>query len=904
MLTIPPFARLEEFRVTAYVDDAMWWKFYLIPDYVSIRRDINGKPVFLLIEYAFSDQDRADNKNLPKGGGFMVFDTEMKVLEADTAKIRVQLQKMVDDKWNQLKAIADGQGQNIQGYRIKSWDGNHSDTLSVDDVQLGLRPDVPEAPPGDKSPTVIIADPLWSSGTFHISAPQSDALVSHRVVDGQLSLVGSNVASANMDLTSAGATFMRKTLLNTDGTGGTDLTPIQVVYNLKMKAKLPPITVDIKADTRKLHSAIKDINHTYDPHTYGPDTMSHYEAQLSMAIQSGLIQVHIDTGLASLTDDVVQKLNDMAQQMVENLIKSTFFDKTPPPQDGSPTSPDPSAPQDDGTKDFIKSHDDIYYFKANIDFESTHFEFHERIDTSQDWPVNPQGTLQTFLAGVSAAEMKKYVRLIDLTDPFFATLGLTVTAFANWSEPIDFVECQLQYNGTDENGQQQQKVQTFTLTKAQPSGFWDPRLLKNSRRYSYRWRIGYSGHGTSDFSEWKDDTTPNLNLAIVNPGRIAINVLAGNIDFTQHTKLVQVEMKFEDSNVVEAVEGTTLQLAAGQPSGNYVRDIFIPWKTPVQYKTHFFLKNDMVIDGDWQNILADTLPINEPFIDHLDVSIVPGGNWNGVALAIVNVAYNDDANNYHVEETFQLKTLGEYKSWQPLLRDSKNRKFRYKVLATFTDGSSPFQTDWADVDASEGSQTVPIVVQQHPYLDVKIFPALVDFKVTPIVECSLHYDDTDGHVHKADTFPLTKTDTQEWDFVIANDSKRTYSYAMTYHTADSKTVAQPATTTDDNIVVVSALDVPKISCLVFPTVVSFVETPVVQVNVTYSDPVHNINFEDTLIFTDSKSQQFSFQVDAASPRAYNIAVTYFLANGQIANRTPVTLDQTQIVIPRYVAAAS
>ena len=32
MLTIPEFARLEEFRTTAYVDSSMWWKFYLIPD--------------------------------------------------------------------------------------------------------------------------------------------------------------------------------------------------------------------------------------------------------------------------------------------------------------------------------------------------------------------------------------------------------------------------------------------------------------------------------------------------------------------------------------------------------------------------------------------------------------------------------------------------------------------------------------------------------------------------------------------------------------------------------------------------------------------------------------------------------------------------------------------------------
>ncbi len=167
MLKVPAFQYFPQYRVTAYQDDTMWWKFYLIPDYVSIRRDINGHPVFLLIKYAFNDQDRQENKNLPRGGGFMVFDVELSVREADYPKIIAELQQSVNSQWQQLKALADAAGNDVRGYSVNSWhylNGNFQfSTLSVNDLQLGLHPERPEAPPGDAPPKVIISQPTWKA---------------------------------------------------------------------------------------------------------------------------------------------------------------------------------------------------------------------------------------------------------------------------------------------------------------------------------------------------------------------------------------------------------------------------------------------------------------------------------------------------------------------------------------------------------------------------------------------------------------------------------------------------------------------------------------------------------------------------------------------------------------------
>ena len=66
MLKVPAWRYFSEQRVTAFQDDTMWWKFYLVPDYVTLRSE-GGDPKFLLVKYAFGDDDRERDPTLPKG---------------------------------------------------------------------------------------------------------------------------------------------------------------------------------------------------------------------------------------------------------------------------------------------------------------------------------------------------------------------------------------------------------------------------------------------------------------------------------------------------------------------------------------------------------------------------------------------------------------------------------------------------------------------------------------------------------------------------------------------------------------------------------------------------------------------------------------------------------------------
>ncbi len=896
MLKVPSYRTFKNPGVVAYQDDEMFWKFYLIPDTVSIRRDVNDDPVFLLIKYAFGDQDREEDPDLPRGGGYMVFDTELAIPKDAMNTIIKELQTDVDATWQRLKAIAEAAGQSVQGAGLSSFHNLNGATtsasLSVNDVLLGLGPDRPAAPPGDNPPKVIIADPTYTEGTFRIMAPQSEALISHRIAEGPVSLTGSNVVAANMDLTSAGATFMERTLTNLDGGGATNLTPIQVLYQLKFWARVPPLKIRVTADTRSLGMGIKSIYHDYEGNGCDEDSMTHSEQQLDMAINSGAIQVLVDPGGLKLELDQQLELTESAKKMVMDQIKQQFFDKKPAPP----------PPAEDKTAEFIDSEQDIYYMKSDLNYESMHFEFTQEIQNIVEWPVNPQGTMQTFLADVSAQEMKKYVRVVDLDDDFFKTLGLTANIFADWeNEPIAFVEMQIRYSGQDENNQHVEKVQTFTFTKDHTSDFWDPSLIGSKREYEHRWRMAYLGREASEFTRWEKDTSPRLNISIGNVGKIVLPVLAGNIDFTQVTKQVQVDLAYTDSSSHVNEEGTTLVLNSAAPSQTYSRYIFTDWDRPVKYRTRFFLKNDQMVESAWQETQLRQLIINEPnTINRLDIQLVPAGNWDGVQQTVVNLRYADPGNNVFSDTVFNFHTPDEFRTWSVVMRDPNKRRFQYKILTSFTDGTLPYQTDWIDGD---GDQALPVLIKQTPKMNVKLLPNLLDFNVTPVVITTLHYDDAHANLHKVETFPFTAASETTWSFPIVNDGERKYRRTITYNTVAGDEVTTPEEITDETVLVLPKLLVPEISVEVHPKVVNFVESPLVEVNLSYLDDAHDIDYQDTMIFTSGEPQKFQLQIDKESPRDYDISVSYYLPDGQIVTKPTVTLNKNKIVIPRYVPEA-
>ena len=264
MLKLPAFMH-KQFptgeTATVFQDDAQFWRFYLIPGFPTVRTDPNDNPVFQLIKYKFSDESREENPQLPRGGGYMVFDSELKVKAEHQEAVVKELKQWVQSEYERIKALPDSAvrtltlGATFNDSISKHWTQDNSmaggpmgsPQTSPSTTLTMPGPDSPPVP--DKVPDIVIGEPLWKSGKVTMNAPSSAGLVQNKIGERPASLLGNNVAAFSLDLTPDGAAFMEQTLVGRDGHGATDLTPIQVVYELTMAAKLPPASMYIKFNT-------------------------------------------------------------------------------------------------------------------------------------------------------------------------------------------------------------------------------------------------------------------------------------------------------------------------------------------------------------------------------------------------------------------------------------------------------------------------------------------------------------------------------------------------------------------------------------------------------------------------------------------------------------------------------
>jgi hypothetical protein len=108
MLKLPAFKHYQfndGSTATVFADDAHLGRFYPIPGFPTVRLDQNNNPVFQLIKYNLSDESREENPDLPRGGGYMVFDSELKIKSENLEEIRKDLQEWCDNEWERIKRL-------------------------------------------------------------------------------------------------------------------------------------------------------------------------------------------------------------------------------------------------------------------------------------------------------------------------------------------------------------------------------------------------------------------------------------------------------------------------------------------------------------------------------------------------------------------------------------------------------------------------------------------------------------------------------------------------------------------------------------------------------------------------------------------------------------------------------
>ncbi|MEL7332248.1 MAG: hypothetical protein AAFN12_08360 [Cyanobacteria bacterium J06560_2] len=867
MLTAPAFRTIN--GVTIFRDNNIWYRFYPIAPHPSIRLDEQQNPVFLLVKYAFSDQDREENPELPAGGGYINFDIQFDTPSDVLETVRTELQAWVKTEWQRLKQ-GTPEEQKLPGVS------------------------------GDQPPLVEFSSPTWTTGSVAMDAPQSEDLVLNRVVEGVPSLLSGNIAVFSMDLTSRGADFMEKVLVGSDGSGPSDLTPIQVRYDLGFWAQLPPVRIHVKADSEKLYEQTRKImdgrgtDHctTYD--------FAHTDVDTHTASVAGLIDVQIDTGSASLDDEVIEELRSYSLEIIQQMIENSFF--TDDPSLGlnrEETEPAPELTR--GSRWLRGRRNTKKYLKETFDKTTMTLELTLEQRSVINWNIHPQATLETFFSGMAPAELKNYVRVVDLgVSDFFKTLNLTITPFVDFEDPIiGALEVQVRYRGRDENNTQQEKLETFTFTSAQ-SETWNPSLIGSKREYEYRYRLSFKDRGFTPYTEWESNKSPDLNLPQNPHGyRVKAAILAGNIDFTDLVEQVQVTLAYEDTEANIPRQEHSVLLTASDREASYERLIYDFQTQPLKYHSRFTLQSGEVIEQDWQETINGQIVINQPFEKVLDVVLQPTGNgWSDVARVMVDLRYQDPANQYVVEESLSLKAIEELKTWQVVLRDKSKRDFEYKVTASFKDGRFE-QTDWKPYQDA----TLPIEIKAPPQLKVMLIGDLLNFETSPLTEVTLWYSAVGEP--QSETFVFREKSPQTWILKLPESSPIDYTYQVTHYPPGGEPVVLPKQREKDSALTLLPYSPPKageLSVSVLAQLIDFAQTPLVVVDLVYEDALKETQLTESLAFDTADRQTWTITVGDINQKLYSYQVTYYPTNGEPQVSEPQFQSRNLLIIPKFQAA--
>jgi len=300
----------------------------------------------------------------------------------------------------------------------------------------------------------------------------------------------------------------------------------------------------------------------------------------------------------------------------------------------------------------------------------TNFEQTMEINTTTEYKIAPQGTLQTFFR--DRRDMDAFVREIDLDDDFFKTLSLKARAFAKWEEDdVAFVELEVKYS---HGGDIKTQSFTFTPDSVEPQS-WDPSLVDGKRDYDFRWRVGFEGHEPGDWSRWEKSTARNLNVAVETPGKLDVEVSGVGLDFDNVVDAVLVHLRYQDpSNDISQI-GRSVLLVSGQLSGTWTQQLFAPWEKPLEYRIEYLLKSGTTVEIPWEKTNGPTnnLLIKRPDVDVLDLTLIPAGSWSEVIQAVASLRYIDG--NYNRDMQFNFKSADEFKKWAVLLIHPDKRKF-------------------------------------------------------------------------------------------------------------------------------------------------------------------------------------------------------------------------------------
>lgn len=282
------------------------------------------------------------------------------------------------------------------------------------------------------------------------------------------------------------------------------------------------------------------------------------------------------------------------------------------------------------------------------ELKTREFEFTEQASEIQE--VAPQGMFSTMVNGV---DLSHSIKEISLDDEFFRRLITTFTMGADLAvEGIDNVAVNMEYPANRPTGVAPTASDgaLFNSTSLTPHTFTSWLDAAKSLDFQYQMQIEFSAQ-----SEWVGKSSKVVSPWIVSRARqLAIDPLdvigllnlpisIGSLDPT--ISQVQVTVVYEDAANAFTTSRTFL-LHQGDPVSYFKVRLSDASLRSYRYQVTYMFKNNVRYIGDWVTSSDASLVINDPFLNVINLRLVPVLDGNNLDEADVQIVYNEAGTQY------------------------------------------------------------------------------------------------------------------------------------------------------------------------------------------------------------------------------------------------------------------
>jgi hypothetical protein len=631
--------------------------------------------------------------------------------------------------------------------------------FAVDEAKRAAIIDALTAQAGRSRPgaTVKLGTIQWAKGTARLNfVADGGALIQSVVNPMSPSLFGRNITPFTMELSQEGATFFEQAL---QGSGGV----VQVAYEMSAWVKLPAITGTASFYSNKYYEFVQTIT---DDSGCGDDTRT--EDIREKIRSSQIMNVEVNAGIGA-DPKIVNEIRGSLMDTLEKTVAQKMLEQ---------------LGQYDGDRGMIEDYEEIRRKYKKVKIDSFSYTITEKSATL--WPFNPQGTLPniTTLVDKSGAPIRwnDYAQVIDVDDPFFKTLEVTVRLNADLDVlPIHSVDVHLEFDG------QQLKVDDLHFGKADDVGKFSCFLDGKPPEYRYSYRVNFENSALTYDRPAVTSKSDELTINLDDTGLLLVEVMKGNLDLTAIPSAV-VTVRYAPTTMPVIEEQFVID--AGHDTHSLQKVILEPRTKPVSYQIDYRTADGRTLSTPWRET-ARQIYVNSPFADLREVLVTGEGDFTTeIDSILVDLVYEDSANSYTVHTNGALTKGSTFINWTFPVIDRSVGTVTYSGTIRRQDGTVQ------DIPPTVATGSISIGEHVEKLLPITFQPDLIDFTQVALVRVALRYGADPATLQQEDLI-LRDTKPQTWTIELPDlDSPRSYSMSITYYLKDGTSRQLPETVTD------------------------------------------------------------------------------------------------------------